>query len=80
MFQRMFQRTNFAQPADQELQALAELKTLIDRALEDSKITRKELREIHAAALGDGKITNEECKLLSAMILEKVKLREIKLE
>jgi hypothetical protein len=65
---------------EQEQQDLEKLKTLIDAAISDGKVTQQELKEIRIAALADGKVTPEECSLISSLILEQVKLGNLKLE
>jgi len=54
----------------------AQLRALVDRALEDKKLTRTEVDQIIAAIRADGKISPEEMSLLES-IREKVLRREI---
>ncbi len=54
----------------------AQLRALVDRALEDKKLTRSEVDQIIAAIRADGKISPEEMSLLES-IREKVLRREI---
>lgn len=53
------------------------LKTLVDRALADRKLTRAEQREIMQAILADNEISAEEQQLLES-IADRIRLGEIK--
>ncbi len=54
----------------------SQLQVLVERALEDKKLTRSEVEQIIAAIRADGKISPEEMNLLES-IREKVLRREI---
>ncbi len=57
---------------------IATIKALIDRALEDGKLTRVEMDQIVAAITLDNKITGEEFRLVRD-IQEKVARKEIEI-
>jgi len=54
----------------------SQLQVLVERALEDKKLTRSEVDQIIAAIRADGKVSPEEMSLLES-IREKVLCREI---
>ncbi|MEN9202196.1 MAG: hypothetical protein Q6K80_09535 [Thermostichus sp. DG_1_6_bins_120] len=55
-----------------------QLRELVDRALEDKKLTRMEMEQIVTAIRADGKISPEEVQLLDS-IRQMVLRREIRL-
>ncbi len=58
------------------MEEFAQLQALVDRALEDKKLTRTEVDQIIAAIRADGKVSSQEMSLLES-IREKVLRREI---
>ena len=67
-------------PTPEELQDLAKLRAVIERAIADGKLSQQEMSDIKSQAWADGKITPEELELYTALILEKIRSGELEWE
>ncbi|MFB2921420.1 MULTISPECIES: hypothetical protein [Aerosakkonema] len=73
----LIERPNAAQPTPEEKQHLERLKTVINNAVADGKISRKELDDIRAATYADKKVTVTELELYRKLVLDKIETGEL---
>ncbi|MGE5657111.1 MAG: hypothetical protein ACM37W_10880 [Actinomycetota bacterium] len=73
-------RPNAKELSPQELQDLAKLKGLIERAVADGKISKQELEDIQAQTFADGKVLVEELDLYRKLVTEKIERGELEYE
>lgn len=68
------------EPTLAEKQHLDRLKTVINNAVADGKISRKELDDIRAATFADKKVTVAELELYRKLVLDKIETGELEYE
>jgi uncharacterized membrane protein YebE (DUF533 family) len=69
--------SNDQTPSPQELHDLEKLRTLIERAIADGKLTKDEMDAIKAAMNADKKVSFEELELCRELIWEKIQQGEL---
>ncbi len=65
------------EPTPEELQELEKLKVIIEKAIEDGKLTGAEFERIKAAIRADKKVTVEELELVRTLIYDKIESGEL---
>ena len=70
-------RPNDKEPTPEELQELEKLKTMIEGAIEDGKLTGAEFDSIRDAMRADKKVTWEELQLVRKLIDDKIESGEL---
>ena len=65
------------EPTPEELQELEKLKVIIEKAIEDGKLTGAEFERIKAAIRVDKKVTVEEVELVRTLIYDKIESGEL---
>lgn len=71
------ERLDAQSPSPEELKELEKLRVLIERAVDDGRITKVEMEAIKAAIAADGKVTFEELDLCQKLIWEKIRIGEL---
>lgn len=75
-----FKRPNDQGLTPEEMQDLERLKTIIEKAVADGKITRTELDNIKTAAWSDKKILFEELELYRKLVQDKINSGELEMD
>ena len=70
-------RPNAQEPTPEELKELEKLKGMIERAIEDGKLTGAEFEAITDAMRADKKVTWEELQLVRKLIDDKIESGEL---
>ncbi len=70
-------RPNAQEPTPEELKELEKLKGMIERAIEDGKLTGAEFDAIRDAMRADKKVTWEELQLVRKLIDDKIESGEL---
>ena len=65
------------EPTPEELKELDKLKAIIERAIEDGKLTGAEFENIKAAIRADKKVSYEELRLVQTLIYDKIDRGEL---
>ena len=65
------------EPTPEELQELEKLKVIIEKAIEDGKLTGAEFERIKALIRADKKVTVEELQLVRTQIYDKIESGEL---
>ena len=65
------------EPTPEELKELEKLKVIIEKAIEDGKLTEPEFDRIKAAIRADNKVSVEELELVRTLIDDKIKSGEL---
>ena len=65
------------EPTPEELKELEKLKVIIEKAIEDGKLTEPEFDRIKAAIRADNKVSVEELELVRTLIYDKIKSGEL---
>ena len=65
------------EPTPEELKELEKLKVIIEKAIEDGKLTDPEFDRIKAAIRADNKVSVEELELVRTLIDDKIKSGEL---
>ena len=76
----IIEHPNTTEPTAEEKQQLERLKTVINNAVADGKISRKELDDIRAATFADKKVTVAELELYRKLVLDKIETGELEYE
>ena len=76
----IIEHPNTTEPTAEEKQHLERLKTVINNAVADGKISRKELDDIRAATFADKKVTVAELELYRKLVLDKIETGELEYE
>lgn len=64
--------TTASEPFKDDPQHLAWLRSLVERVMEDGKISEDEANEIRAALIADGKITLDEVDIIRTVMQERL--------
>ncbi|MBW4562934.1 MAG: hypothetical protein KME32_17655 [Mojavia pulchra JT2-VF2] len=73
-------RFNSYELSSQELQELEKLKTLIQNAVADGKISQQEVNDVQAYMFADQKVSVEELELYRTLVQEKFATGEIEMD
>ena len=65
------------EPTPEELKELEKLKVIIEKAIEDGKLTEPEFDRIKAAIRADNKVSVEELELVRTLIYDKINSGEL---
>ena len=65
------------EPTPEELKELEKLKVIIEKAIEDGKLTEPEFDRIKAAISADNKVSVEELELVRTLIYDKIESGEL---